>query len=83
VSKVSKHPKGESKRAEKDLPKIVRLEQRVDVHSRRNGDWKKKTRDDVPPLPANHPMPENPFLILKPHKPNDQGNNDSKPEPKK
>ncbi len=54
---------------------LAEMAQREDVHSFVDGDWLKKSRDDVPP--TNRPMPENPLINLRPHKPTGRDRNDS------
>ncbi len=56
---------------------FAEMAQREDVRSFVDGDWLKKSRDDVPP--TNRPMPENPLINLRPHKRTGRDRNDSTP----
>ena len=90
-------PKNDDKSVNKNRPKQETREQlrvsksgimiltekaRIDVRSVVDGDWLKKSRDDVPP--NDRPIPTNPLLELKPHSPDEQSSdddtNDTKPD---
>lgn len=55
--------------------KFAEMAQREDVRALVDGDWLKKSRDDVPP--GNRRMPQNPLVNLKPPKRTGQGRKDS------
>ena len=72
----SGHPEQEVRRLRRRSTDIfTEMAQREDVRSFVDGDWHKKSRDDVPP--SNRPMPENPLINLRPHKPTGRDRNDN------
>ena len=64
--------------ARDDVPDVQAA--RDDARPLVDGEWLKKSRDDVPP--SDRPAPKNPLLHLKPHKTDDQTDNANKPQNK-